>query len=219
MLFDLRSRGRRTTVRGVYLGLAILMGGGLILFGVGTGVGGGGLLNAFSSGSGANQGAVVSSAEKAAIKATRQRPNDPSAWANLVQQRWLAAGQPGNYNGTQFTSSGRKELTSAVADWQRYLQLTKGADPAGIASVASKAYYALRDYSGQAAAWEVFVAANPGAARGYECLAVSAYAAKQTRKGDLALAKALTLVPKVQRPLLKTQLQQAKTSPSVAAQC
>ena len=34
MLFDLRSRGRRTTVRGVYLLLAILMGGGLILFGV-----------------------------------------------------------------------------------------------------------------------------------------------------------------------------------------
>ncbi len=29
MLFDLRSRGRRRTVQGVYLGLAILMGGGL----------------------------------------------------------------------------------------------------------------------------------------------------------------------------------------------
>ena len=59
MLFDLRSRGRRTTVRGVYLTLAILMGGGLILFGVGTGVGGGGLLNAFSGG-GTSQKQVVS---------------------------------------------------------------------------------------------------------------------------------------------------------------
>jgi hypothetical protein len=51
MLFDLRSRGRRRTVQAVYLGLAILIGGGLVLFGVGTGSGNGGLLNAFSGGS------------------------------------------------------------------------------------------------------------------------------------------------------------------------
>jgi hypothetical protein len=44
MLFDLRSRGRRRTVQAVYLGLAVLMGGGLILFGVGTGSGIGVLL-------------------------------------------------------------------------------------------------------------------------------------------------------------------------------
>ncbi len=39
MLFDLRSRGRRRTVQFVYLGLAILLGGGLVLFGVGAGNG------------------------------------------------------------------------------------------------------------------------------------------------------------------------------------
>ena len=47
MLFDLRGRGRRRFVQGIYLGLAILMGGGLILFGVGAGTNGG-LLDAFS---------------------------------------------------------------------------------------------------------------------------------------------------------------------------
>ena len=35
MLFDLRGRGRRRTVQAIYLGLAILLGGGLIFFGVG----------------------------------------------------------------------------------------------------------------------------------------------------------------------------------------
>ena len=44
MLFDLRSRGRRRTVQAVYLGLAIILGGGLVLFGVGAGNGFGGLL-------------------------------------------------------------------------------------------------------------------------------------------------------------------------------
>jgi hypothetical protein len=221
MLFDLRSRGRRTTVRGVYLGLAILMGGGLILFGVGTGVSGGGLLNAFSSGGGSNQGSVVSSAEKQALAATRLHPGDPAAWAQLVQARWTAAGEGGNFNSQtgQFTPSGRRKVAQAVQAWQRYLSLTGGTDPSGIAVLAARAYAALGDYAGAANAWDVETLANPTEVKGFECLAASAYAAKQDRKGDLALTKALSMVPKTQRPLLKQQIQQAKTQPSIAAQC
>ena len=37
MLFDLRGRGRRRTVKVVYITLAFLMGGGLVLFGIGGG--------------------------------------------------------------------------------------------------------------------------------------------------------------------------------------
>ena len=48
---------------------------------------------------------------------------------------------------------------------------------------------------------------------------MSAYAAGQTRKGDLASAKALTMVPKAQQALLKNQLNAAKTQPTVAQQC
>ena len=70
-----------------------------------------------------------------------------------------------------------------------------------------------------AGAWEIETAANPTQVKGFECLAVSAYAAKQTRKGDLAMAKAITLVPKAQRTVLKTQIQQAKTNPAIAQQC
>jgi hypothetical protein len=220
MLFDLRSRGRRTTVRGVYLGLAILIGGGLILFGVGTGVGGGGLLNAFNGGS-SNQGSVVSSAEKNALRGTRLRPTDSSAWAQLVQARWNSAGAGPNFSaGTgTFTASGKRKLTTLTQNWQRYLQLTGGKDPSGIALLAARAYEKLGNYSGAASTWEVQTAANPTAASAFECLAVNAYAAKENRKGDLALDKALTLVPKFNRAVLKQQIQQAKTQPQIAQQC
>ena len=51
MLFDLRGRGRRRTVKTIYVGLALLMGGGLVLFGIG-GHTSGGLFDAFSGGGG-----------------------------------------------------------------------------------------------------------------------------------------------------------------------
>ena len=124
MLFDLRSRGRRRTVQAVYLGLAILLGGGLVLFGVGAGNGFGGILNAFTgNGSGGAQNQAVSQQEKTALKATRQRPNSPAAWAELVQARWTSAtNNNANYNSStgQFTASGKKELASLVAAWKHY---------------------------------------------------------------------------------------------------
>jgi hypothetical protein len=221
MLFDLRGRGRRRTVQGVYLGLALLMGGGLVLFGVGAGTGGGGLLNAFSgNGSGSNQTQVVGQQEQAALKAVKLNPTSAAAWSALVQARWTAAGQGSNYNAatSTFTASGKKKLTGAAQAWQRYLQLTKTPDP-NLAVLAARTYAALGDYSAEASAWEVETVATPNQPKGYECLAASAYAAKQIRKGDLAAAKAIGLVPKAQRALLKTELQQAKTQPAIARQC
>ena len=220
MLFDLRSRGRRRTVQGVYLGLALLMGGGLVLFGVGAGNGFGGLLNAFSgNGSGNNQNQVVNQQVQTAQKQVNLNPSSAAAWAGMVQARWTVAGQGSNYNTATatFTASGKRQLSAATQSWQHYLQLTKSPDP-NLAVLAARAYAGLGDYAGEAGAWEIETAASPTAVKGYECLAVSAYAAKQTRKGDLAVTKALALVPKTQRALLKTQLNQAKSQPAALAQ-
>jgi len=221
MLFDLRSRGRRRTVQGVYLGLAILMGGGLVLFGVGAGNGIGGLLNAFTGqGTGGAQKQVVSQQERDALRATRLNPNDPSAWASLVEARWTSAGQGSNYNtatGT-FTAGGKKELTAATQAWQRYLALTHNPD-SNVAILAARAYAALGAYAKAASAWEIQAAASPTSPKPYECLAVTAYAANQTRKGDLASAKALSLLAKgTARTQAKTVLQSAKTSTRTAQQ-
>jgi hypothetical protein len=221
MLFDLRSRGRRRTVQAVYLFLAILLGGGLVLFGVGAGNGLGGLLNAFGGGgSSSGQKAVVSQQEQQAIKQTQLDPNSAAAWSNLLQARWTSAGQGADFNSStgQFTASGLKELSLATQAWQRYLSLTKNPDP-NLAVLAARAYAGQQNYAGEASAWDIETLAAPGEVKGFECLAVSAYAAGQTRKGDLAEGKALSLVPKAQQTLLKNQLNQAKTQPTVAQEC
>jgi predicted Zn-dependent protease len=224
MLFDLRSRGRRRTVQAVYLLMAILIGGGLVLVGVGTGSGGG-LLNAFTnSGSSSGQKAAVSAQETAALKATRQNPSNATAWGNLLEARWTSAGQGSNYNTSTltFTASGKQELAGAVAAWEKYVSLASSPDPS-LAVLASRAYVALGNYSGAASAWEKETEVSPSEVKGYECLAITAYSAGQTRKGDLAAAKALTLLPKAQQTSVKSSFSSAKSSKSsaqqLAAQC
>jgi hypothetical protein len=220
MLFDLRSRGRRRTVQVVYLGLALLMGGGLVLFGVGTGSGVGGLLNAFTgNGSGNQQKAVVSAQEKTALREIKASPNSAAAWSALVSARWENASTTGFDSSTNtYSAAGRKELTAATQAWTHYLTLTKSPDP-DLAILAARAYGALGQYAGEASAWEIETTSSPSEVKGYECLAISAYAAKQTRKGDLASRKALTLVPKASRTQLQTEINLAKTQPTLAQSC
>jgi hypothetical protein len=222
MLFDLRSRGRRRTVQAVYLFLALLIGGGLVLVGVGTGSGNGGLLNAFTGGgSSSGQKATISQQEKTAIKATQANPSSAAAWASLIQARWSnATSNSADYNAStgQFSSDGQKELASLGQDWQRYRSLTSQPDPT-VATLAARGYEYAGNYALAASAWEDVSTANPTQASAFECMAANAYAAGQNRKGDLASAKALSLVPKLQRTLLKTRLEQAKTQHSVAQSC
>lgn len=219
MLFDLRSRGRRRTVQGVYLGLAILIGGGLVLFGVGTGSGGGGLLNGLTNSGSSNGSQVVNQQEKNALKAVKASPNSPSAWAQLVQARYTTAGEGSDYNSTTntFTAAGKRELNLTLQDWQHYLQLTKSPNP-NLAVLAAHAYGSINDYAGEASAWQVETLVQPSGITGFECLAASAYAAHQTDKGDLALDKALSMAPKAQQATIKTDVSEAKTQPSVVQQ-
>jgi hypothetical protein len=210
MLFDLRGRGRRRTVQAIYLGLAILMGGGLVLFGVGTGTGGGGLLNGLSSngGSGAAQ-AYVSQQTKNAEKQTKLHPNDAQAWATLVQARYDDAGQNFNSTTNSYTASGKLDLTAAATAWQRYQQLDTHPSPT-LARLIAEAYAGLGNYTQEAAAWQIVAAASPKVAIYWEYVAVAAYQAKNTDLGDLAAAKAVSLVPKAQRTTLKSELASAR---------
>ncbi|MGH2896032.1 MAG: hypothetical protein ACRDPM_22565 [Solirubrobacteraceae bacterium] len=219
MLFDLRSRGRRRTVRAVYLGLAVLMGGGLVLFGVGTGSGIGGLLNAFTGSGSNNQGSIISSAEKTALKQTQKNPSDPAAWGALETARYQNASSSGFDTATNtYTEAGKKELAKATDAWQKYVALAKS--PANnLAIFAGNAYATLGQYASAASAWEAATEADPSAVKSFECLAMTAYAAQQTRKGDLAAAKAVSLVPKASRKALTSQIDLAKTQPAAAQAC
>jgi hypothetical protein len=219
MLFDLRSRGRRRTVQAVYLMLAILIGGGLVLFGVGTGSGNGGLLNAFGGGSGSSKPAVTG-AEKAALHQTQLDPNSASAWGALVQARYEAAGQDQNQTTGAFTAAGTLKLRQTGEAWQRYVKLTKKPDST-VALLAAHAYDSLGDSKDGVGAWQAVTQANPTAFTYYEYLAADAWQAKQTDLGDLASQKAISLAPKAQRLQVKSQLAQIKskattTSPATA---
>jgi hypothetical protein len=210
MLFDLRSRGRRRTVQAVYLGLAVLIGGGLILFGVGTGSNNGGLLNAFNNGASSNGKPVATAQEKSALRQTQLEPTNPSAWSSLVQARYEAAGQDQNPTTGAYTSAGLTKLRQAGQAWQRYLQLTKKPDWT-LAELVAHDYEQLGDPKSATGAWQIVTAANPTVYTYFENLAADAWAAKEIDLGDLASQKAISLAPKTLQLQVKGTLSQLKT--------
>ncbi|TMK38645.1 MAG: hypothetical protein E6G56_13830 [Actinobacteria bacterium] len=212
MLFDLRGRGRRRTIQAIYLLLAILMGGGLVFFGIGGNTSGG-LLDAFKGGGGSSSNGFDSRVKAAEQQATRT-PNNPAVWAQLAHLRFQLAGTGDNYSQTQgtFTPKGRSELGQVKTAWDRYLALNPPRPDANLANEMLQALGgqgALGDYAGAARAAEIVSAARPSYAV-YAQLAAFSYLAGQSRKGDLASAKAVSLAPSAQRSSLKQQLDQAK---------
>jgi len=113
MLFDLRGRGRRRTIQVIYLSLAVLMGGGLVFFGIGGSVSGGlfdavGLTgNSNSSGGGSD---ILNKQEKTAVKRVTVNPRDAAGWAAVARIRYQRAGQGrlGAVPGTRWTDARRR---------------------------------------------------------------------------------------------------------------
>jgi hypothetical protein len=223
MLFDLQSRNRRTAVKIIYLGLAVLLGGGLVLFGIGTGTGGGGLLDIFTGG-GSSTSAQVSSAEKRANREVRLHPQDPRAWADLARARYQTAGLGDNFdpsanqNTGGFTADGRAKLRTAASAWQRYLTLEPDHPDPALARLMANVYdeTGLNDPAQAATAMEIVTERQPSASS-YGALAQFAYLAGQERKGDLAAARAVQLAPDAQRRLVRTQLAAIKSQARLQA--
>ena len=221
MLFDLRGSGRRRTVKVVYITLAFLMGGGLVLFGIGGGGGiSGGLVDAITGTTGGSDTSAsrFTKQEAAALAKTRANPKDQAAWAALARARFQLAGAGANFDAAKgsFTNKGIAELQSAGDAWERYLALNPKNPDDRVASLMVQAFGALNKPDKAAEAQEVITEARPTAAT-FTQLAVYAYEAGQTRKGDLARNKALELTPKDMREALKGQLDQAKQSAATAA--
>jgi hypothetical protein len=217
MLFDLRSKGRRRTMQVIYIGLAVLMAAGLVLFGVGTGTGGGGLFGGLvGSGSSNNGNSAVSNTAKKAQSAANQSPNDPDAWAKLITARWELAQSAGTTN-AGFTQYGKQQLQQVTKDYEQYAKLAPKIDPT-TATYAARAYSYLGDYAQEAHTWDAITSVSPSTV-GYKCLALSAYASKNTNLGQLAANKMLAKVPKKQRAQLQAQLEAAQQKPAYAVGC
>jgi hypothetical protein len=213
MLFDLRGRGRRRTVQVIYLGLALLMGGGLVLFGIGSSSSGG-LFDAFSGDSGG--GSATQAIDKrvdSMVARTRAHPKDAAAWAQLAIVRFQRAGIDGVAQDGTYTADGKKRLRLAATAWEHHLALDPKQASVRAANLMVLAYgqSALNELEKAVRAKQIVTAAErPPSANLYAQLAQLAYQARDTRVGDLAATRALDLTPKADRKPLKTALDALK---------
>jgi hypothetical protein len=220
MLFDLRSRGRRRTVQVIYIGLAVLIGAGLILFGVGTGTGGGGLFGAFTGGgSSTGAGGVNTAAAKKAQLNASKHPSDPASWSRLVQARWSAANSTLDAAGN-YTTAGKQQLSQLTQAWTHYSKLAPKPDTT-TATLAAKAYGKLNQYAPAATAWQAVLTSEPKSRPALECTSVMSFAAKNDRVGQLAENRLISSlgkkVPKSTIKSLKSQIAAVKTNPSTSS--
>jgi hypothetical protein len=214
MLFDLRGSGRRTTIKAVYLTLAVLMGGGLVLFGIGGDVSGG-LVDAITERGGSTNVSDDRFRDRAAEaqRAAQANPQDPEAWATVARARfqYASTGDFFDQATAQFTPAGKAQLQSASQAWERHLELAKNQPDDSVATIMVQAYSqaGLNEPEKAVRAQEIITEARPKDST-FANLAVLAYQAGQTRKGDLATKEALALADKDDRNTLKSELEAAK---------
>jgi hypothetical protein len=207
MLFDLRGR-RRRAVQGTYLMLAVLMGGGLVLFGVGSNVSGG-LLNAFNGGGDSSgDSAIQKTIDKQEARLAKQ-PRNEVLLQSLVRNYYAEATSQ-RQSGTSFPPEAKKDLRKAGSYWTRYVAVADKPNPA-------TAGYALQVYDvgalnkpKEAAKAASILAQQANDTPSYLRLVSYASRAGDTRTADLAAQKAIDLAPKSQRKLVKKQVEALK---------
>ena len=208
MLFDLKGR-RRRVVQVVYLMLAVLMGGGLVFFGIGGDVSGG-LFDAFSDRTGATNDAVEERIEDNEER-VQEDPRDKRALAALVRDWYSMANTEADPNTNQYSEEGLARLGNADEAWQGYLEAERKKPEGSLASLMVQVYgpTALNKPEEGAEAAEIVATAQPSA-QAYLQLVQFAALAGQDRKADLAGMKAIELAPKRQRSTVRQLVEQAK---------
>ena len=218
MLFDLRSRRRRNAVKVVYGGLALLIGLGLVGFGIGTGFNFGGIFTAAANGGGAGGTGNVA-LEKALKKAEKRATADPgsaAAWRAVGTDAYALAEIPTNYVANQgFTTTGFTVLKTLKRAWQHYVALAP-ANPDGVFAnevviAFGTAPAGIQDWATAESAQEIVAELSPTDTQ-FEYLAYFAYFAKEISRGDLAAARAVALAPKGQKNQVATAVENLKVS-------
>jgi hypothetical protein len=202
-------------VQATYLMLAVLMGGGLVLFGIGGDVSGG-LIDAFKGGGGG--GSSGDSALQDRVDRQEERlaksPQNEAVLQNLIRDYYsLATGQ--RESGTVgFPADAKDELRKAGEYWQRYTRAVDGEPSADAARYALQVYDvgALnRPKEAQNAA--AIIARDSNDVASYLRLVAYAARAGDTRTADLAATKAVDLAPKAQRKQVEKQAEALKKPP------
>lgn len=205
MLFDLQGR-RKTGVKAIYLALAILMGGGLVLFGIGSNVQGG-FADIFgnTAGDGQFEKAVEQSAKRVAAN-----PKDPKAYEQLIADRYSWAGTGYDQKTQKFDEDADKQLSYLVKDWEKYVKLTDKPD-LNTATYAVQAYIgkSKQDLEGATEAQTLVARLQPNAAN-YLYLMRLALSTGKSLIADASEIKALELATKDQLKEVRSEIKELR---------
>lgn len=224
MLFDLKGR-RKYVVQATYLLLALLMGGGLVLFGIGSDAGQGGLVDAFTDDSGKDNGdSQAAERVEQAEGRLRMNPRDPAALTAVIRGHYQLATAKTSAQSESFPPEARADLGRASDAWQRYLALELPRPDDSLAGLMLQVYgpsgLGRADQAARAA--EIVADARPSASA-YLNVALYAKLAGQERKAKLAERQALARASSPQeKKTIKEQItaldalasQQAKGGPA-----
>ena len=210
MLFDLRGK-RRRAVQVTYATLAVLMGGGLVLFGIGGS--GGNIFDAFDSGGGDSGNAQLEERIDRQEARLKTSPQNTAILAELVRMNYQAAVAQTPSGTTEIPEDAKDELRKAGQYWERYVAATDNdPDPA-------LAQYALNIYDpnglnqpDKAKEAVRVLAAKANDAQTYLLLVQYATAADDTRTAKLAAQKAIELAPKNQRKQVEKAAEQLQNA-------
>ncbi|MDQ4071274.1 MAG: hypothetical protein M3088_00140 [Actinomycetota bacterium] len=210
MLFDLKGK-RRRVVQATYLTLAVLMGGGLVLFGIGGDVQGG-LFDAFSDrDANSSNNPIVERRLESAQERLRANPNDRAALADLTRAHFQLAGDDADPNTGLYGPKARPDLRAAAESWERYLRTNPQPPDPSLARVMLQVYgeFGLNQPAKAAQAADVVAQADESSSA-FLTLARYAALAKQQRKADLAGRRAIALASDSQRKVVKQQVEAIK---------
>jgi hypothetical protein len=212
MLFDLRGR-RRRAVQATYLTLAVLMGGGLVLFGIGGGTSGGIVDAITGDGSGGSTDSTLDKRIENQQKKLETSPNNEATLAELVRLEYQAAASDVPSGSTQIPEEAQDNLRRAGAYWDRYVKVKEGEPDSSLARIAlivfDKTGLNQPDKAKEAVR---VIAADANDAQSYLLLVQYATAAGDKRTAQLAAQKAVDLAPKNQRKQVEKAAKQLQTA-------
>ena len=211
MLFDLRGR-RRRAVQVIYLFLAILLGGGLVFFGIGGEVSGG-LADIFKGGGGDDSAddAIQEQIDRQEDRLAAD-PTNAAVLAALTRSHYQLATAQIAPNATEFPEEAKDDLRRAGAFWNRYLEQVEEPD-SSLTSLAVQLFGPQGlNQPKEATQAALILARQTNEVDAYLNVVLLATAAGDKRTADLATQKAVDLAPKDQRKQVEEQAEALKKS-------
>ena len=141
MLFDIRGR-RKRFIQVIYVALAVLMGGGLVLFGIGGGTSGG-LLDGLGISGGTSSDPRFDDRIERAQETLETSPDDEKALLSLAEAHFLKAQtelEVDEQGRQSVTEEAQADYVAAIEAWETYLATKPEKPDDSVAALVLRAY-------------------------------------------------------------------------------